>query len=197
MNAGALLQSQGWRGQGHTLHATDDSTGLAKPLLVSRKDNKLGIGSREHGASNDQWWLNAFDQQLKGLDTSRQGVVVQTVTQGQLNAAVASRGGKYKGAASLYASFVRGGMLEGTIRDEDSTDATTPEADEIPRKETKEERRARRDAKKLRKEEKAARKAAEAAALANGARETTEERRARKEAKRRKREERRQNADSG
>ncbi len=62
----ASLSSQGWRGHGHTLHATDDSTGLARPLLLARKDNRLGIGSKEHGATSDQWWLNAFDQQLKG-----------------------------------------------------------------------------------------------------------------------------------
>lgn len=211
MNAQSLLQSQGWRGHGHTLHATDDSTGLARPLLVSRKDNRLGVGKKEHSTS-DQWWLNAFDQQLKGLDTSKQGTVVQTVTQGSLNVFSAGRAGKYAGAGGLYASFVRGGMLEGTISThEDSTGAstpnttatttststTTPEAEDRPqRQETREERRARKESRRLRKAEKATRKAAEARTKADKAAdataETKEERRARKGAKRRRKEERRQ-----
>jgi len=207
MNASALLKSQGWRGHGHTLHTTDDSTGLAKPLLISRKDNKLGIGQKQHGGASDQWWLSALDEQLKGLDTSQRGVVVQTVTSGRLNAAVATGAGKYRGAASLYASFVRGGMLEGTIRPDESTDdaATTPEVDEErrpPPEETKEERRARREARRLRKAERAAQTATEtqevdSTRIRAAVAETEEERRARKEAKRRKREEKRRRAAAG
>lgn len=215
MDAAALLKAQGWRGKGFSLHPTDNSIGLAKPILLSRNTDGRGIGQKQHYTS-DQWWLHAFDQKLKGLDTSKKGVVVQSVTQGKLDAVASTQPkGKYTGASGLYASFVRGGMLEGTLELEsttaESTDATraTPEDSEasVSKRgktgETKAERRARRALKRLRKAEKAeaARKAAEKAAkkVLKRARKATEtkeerrarraERRARKEAKRRRREE--------
>ncbi|OBT52950.1 hypothetical protein VE04_06725, partial [Pseudogymnoascus sp. 24MN13] len=77
MNAHALLTSQGWRGSGHSLHAHSDSIGLARPLLVSQKQNTLGVGKKQHRTS-DMWWMNAFDKSLQGLDTSKEGQVVQT-----------------------------------------------------------------------------------------------------------------------
>jgi len=183
MNASAVLEAHGWRGRGHTLHATDDSTGLARPLLLPRKDNKLGLGKKPH-ATADQWWLMAFDQQLQGLDTSKKGLVVQTVTHGTLNAVAAGGGGKYQGAAGLYASFVRGGMLDGTITPKESM--ASEEEKQV--KETTEQRRARREAKRLKKKEKAAARQAEARDEGTESPpETKEERRARKEAKRKRR----------
>ncbi|KAK7408753.1 hypothetical protein QQX98_009051 [Neonectria punicea] len=168
MDAHALLSAQGWRGTGHSLHKTDDSIGLAKPLLLSRKDNTKGLGQKQHFTS-DQWWMNAFDEQLKGLDTSKKGKVVQTVTTGKLNT-IDKNLGKY----SVYTSFVRGGFLEGTlsrleIKDPSSTESSEDDsADQKPskkpsskpRNETKEERKARRDAKRKRKEERARARAA-------------------------------------
>lgn len=206
MDAAALLKSQGWRGKGFSLHPTNNNIGLAKPLLISRNTDGRGIGQKQHYTS-DQWWLNAFDQKLKGLDTSKKGTVVQSVTQGKLDVIASCQpNGKYTGASGLYASFVRGGMLEGTmeveIRRDESTDATPVSSDDSEdssskkrekRTETKAEKKARRAAKQLRKEEKAAkkaakakkaRKAAEKAAKevkrARKANETKEERRARK-----------------
>ncbi|KAK2003928.1 hypothetical protein LX36DRAFT_41773 [Colletotrichum falcatum] len=175
MDAHALLSAQGWRGKGHSLHATDDSIGLAKPLLLNRKDNTKGLGTKAHFTS-DTWWMNAFDEQLQGLDTSKKGQVTQTVTQGRLNQIEKVSGGKWM----LYASFVRGGFLEGTIQEserkakeevvvveEEHSGASTPESEETTtsseseaeaiskknkdkkeRGETKEEKRARRAAKK-------------------------------------------------
>lgn len=110
MDARAILASQGWRGAGHSLHAKDDAIGLAKPLLVSRKDNTKGLGTKQHFTS-DQWWMNAFDEQLRGLDTTHEGRVSQTVTTGQLNRLDRASLGKYH----LYSSFVPGGLLGGTI----------------------------------------------------------------------------------
>ncbi|KAL2261458.1 hypothetical protein VTK26DRAFT_4111 [Humicola hyalothermophila] len=207
MDAAALLKSQGWRGKGFSLHPTDNSIGLAKPLLISRNTDGRGIGQKQHYTS-DQWWLNAFDQKLKGLDTSKKGTVVQSVTQGKLDVISSCQpNGKYTGASGLYASFVRGGMLEGTIKVEvergESTDATPVSSDDSEdsssktqekRAESKAEKHARRAAKKLRKEEKAAKKAAEAKKArkaaekaakkdlkkARKANETKEERRARR-----------------
>ncbi|KAK3300202.1 uncharacterized protein B0H64DRAFT_9241 [Chaetomium fimeti] len=187
MDAAALLKAQGWRGKGFSLHPTDDAIGLAKPLLISRNTDGRGIGQKKHYTS-DQWWLHAFDQKLKGLDTSQKGSVVQSVTQGKLDAVARGQpNGKYTGASGLYASFVRGGLLDGTrekaveevvvVVAGESTDATpaTSSSDDSEavgrgsrrggkRDESKLERRARRAARRLRKADKAARKAAAAKA---------------------------------
>jgi len=180
MDAAALLKSQGWRGKGFSLHPTDNKVGLTNPLRISRNSDGRGIGQKVHYTS-DQWWLAAFDQKLKGLDTSQKGTVVQSVKTGRIDAVAPSTiTGKYTGAAGLYASFVRGEGLEGTIEslkrqneereeEESATDATaTPvssSGESVPdlgrqkkskdKKETKEERKARKEAKKTRKEEKA------------------------------------------
>ena len=171
MDAHALLSSQGWRGTGHSLHKTDDSIGLAKPLLLNRKDNTKGLGQKQHFTS-DQWWMNAFDEQLKGIDTSKKGKVIQTVTTGKLNV-IEKNLGKY----SVYSTFVRGGFLEGTIdrlnindssADSSETDSSNQKDSsksdkEKPRKETREEKRARKEAKRQRKEARAEKRAAKAA----------------------------------
>lgn len=165
MDAHALLQSQGWRGSGHSFHKTDDNIGLAKPILVSRKNNTLGVGRKNH-VTSDQWWLNALDEQLKNLDTSNKTSIVQTTTKStKLDSLLTSGAGKYSGANGLYAFFVSGGLLHGSLRDEEgeSTDAT-PEAEVTPaRKETKEEKRARREEKRRRKAAKLAKQNAAAA----------------------------------
>lgn len=158
MDAHALLKSQGWRGSGHSLHKTDDSIGLAKPILASRKNNTLGIGRKNH-VTSDQWWLNALDEQLKSLDTSNKTSIVQTKTNPtKLEGLLTHGAGKYTGANALYACFVSGGMLQGTIKTEpeaESTD-TTPEAEVRPaREETKEERKARREERRRKKAAKA------------------------------------------
>lgn len=161
MDASALLKSQGWRGSGHSLHKTDDSIGLAKPILVSRKNNTLGIGRKNH-VTSDQWWLNAFDEQLKSLDTSGKTSIVQTKENTKLAGLLTLGAGKYSGANALYACFVSGGLLQGTVKpntEGESTD-TTPEAEVAPpsRKETKAERRERKEAKRRRKTEREARR---------------------------------------
>jgi len=170
MNAHAILSAQGWRGHGHSLHKTNDSIGLSKPLLISRKDNTKGLGTAQH-FNADQWWLSAFDEQLKGLETSKKGGLKQTVTKGKLNTIETGTLGKY----SVYTSFVSGGFLDGTVdllkkQWEGSTSESTSEDDQSDkdgkskdkrekRTETKEERRARKEAKRKRREEKAARRA--------------------------------------
>ncbi|KAJ4297016.1 hypothetical protein N0V88_003932 [Collariella sp. IMI 366227] len=215
MDAAALLKSQGWRGKGFSLHPTNNTIGLSKPILVSRNTDGRGIGQKQHHTS-DQWWLNAFDEKLKGLDTSK-GTVVQAVTQGKLDVIASSQpNGKYTGTSGLYACFVRGGMLQGTVDDDvamnESTDATPATSDSDAsiskiekRGETKAERAVRKAMRRIRKAEKLARRAPEAKAARKAAKkelkktmkasETREERRARrverrarKEAKRRKRE---------
>ncbi|CAG8981526.1 hypothetical protein HYALB_00003099 [Hymenoscyphus albidus] len=171
MNAHALLTSQGWRGTGHSLHPTSDNTGLSRPLLVSRKDNTLGVGKKQHRTS-DMWWMNAFDSSLKSLDTSKEGQVVQTNTSGSLDM-VKKGGGKYVGTdvgKGLYACFVRGECLSGTIEEtkvEAVSEGAESEESERPKKrrkserageETKEERRARKIARRAARAEKTAAK---------------------------------------
>lgn len=149
MDAHALLTSQGWRGTGHSLHATSDDTGLRRPILVSQKKNVLGIGQKQHRTS-DMWWMNAFDKSLKGLDTSKDGAVVQTLTTGGLDM-VAKGGSKYVGKEGLYACFVRGEVLGGSLGDEETSSASDPGCKKgVKRKskETKEERRVRKEAKR-------------------------------------------------
>lgn len=169
MNAHALLSSQGWRGHGHSLHKTDDSIGLSKPLLLNRKSNTNGLGAANAHFNNDQWWLNAFDEQLKGLETGKKGELKQTVTTGKLNTLQMGALGKY----SVYTNFVSGGLLNGTIdllpksestststSDDESEGKKSKSKDSRKSKETKEERRARKEARRIRKEARAVRRAA-------------------------------------
>lgn len=124
-----LLKSQGWRGKGHTLHPTDNAIGLSNPLRISRNTDGRGIGGSTHYTS-DQWWLSAFDEKLKGLDTSKSGQVTQTTTQSKLDSVTANiGGGKYTGAGGLYASFVRGEGLAGSVAENaesEKSGASTP-----------------------------------------------------------------------
>jgi nucleolar protein TMA23 len=145
MNAHALLTSQGWRGSGHSLHPTSDQTGLSRPLLVSRKQNNLGVGKKQHKTS-DMWWMNAFDKSLKGLDTSTEGKVIQTVTNSGLDM-VAKGGSKFVGSEGLYACFVKGESLTGTITPEDQESRITAMIQQRS-DEMKEERRARKAARR-------------------------------------------------
>ncbi|KAI1631611.1 hypothetical protein F4809DRAFT_154713 [Biscogniauxia mediterranea] len=181
MNAHALLTSQGWRGKGHSLHPTNDDQGLTHHILIKRNDDGRGLGSKKEQQA-DAWWLNAFDQALKGIDT-RSGTMKQTLKGGALEKIAATKiGGKYTGIRGLYASFVKGGVMEGTVDDPQAALLTPPDSgagtptattasvasngDEINKAkkkatESKEERRARREAKRLRKAEKQARREAE------------------------------------
>ncbi|KAI1209170.1 uncharacterized protein F4807DRAFT_99020 [Annulohypoxylon truncatum] len=220
MNAHALLTAQGWRGTGHSLHPTSDDTGLKHHLLIKRNEEGRGLGSKKDH-KQEAWWLNAFDQALKGIDT-KSGTMKQTLRGGALEKITAKGAGKYTGTRGLYSSFVKGGMMEGTVGVSLVTGLPTPpesgvgtpvassanDADEDEKeggKETKEERKARREAKRLRKVEKQARKEAEERAARKvekkkakkaerqrvKAGETKEERRARRDARRKRKEEKR------
>ncbi|GAP85361.2 putative DNA-directed RNA polymerase ii subunit rpb1 protein [Rosellinia necatrix] len=221
MNAHALLTSQGWRGTGHSLHPTSDSTGLTHHILIKRNQDGSGLGSKKDH-KQEAWWLNAFDQALKGIDM-KSGTMKQTLKGGALEKITARKAAtKYTGARGLYTSFVRGGVLEGSANDPAAASlptppdsgvstplATGPGGESSGREETKEERRARRAAKKLKKAEKEAHKQAlkqaaekvekkkakkaerKASKEIIKATETKEERRTRRQARRRRKEKKR------
>lgn len=71
MNAYRHLQGLGWRGSGFSLDTTD--RGLKKPLLISRKSDSRGVGSKTPAARQaDHWWLTAYDSALSTLGDKNQ-----------------------------------------------------------------------------------------------------------------------------
>ncbi|KAK7550535.1 hypothetical protein IWX49DRAFT_479810, partial [Phyllosticta citricarpa] len=104
MDAASLLKRQGWRGLGHSLDKND--RGIARPLLITRRQEGRGLGSKKTAVA-DQWWMRAYDTGLKELGTGKQ-TELATVRQ---NA----------GRGTLYMSFVKGGLLPGTISPKSST----------------------------------------------------------------------------
>lgn len=120
MDASAYLSKQGWLGTGHSLHP--NGRGIKKPLLVSQKSNVLGIGKKEHDVHADRWWARAFDSSLKSLD-----VCIDKTTRGNGNVTarqfgaldmIKAGGAKWAGKGGLYAGFVRGATLGGTLTPE-------------------------------------------------------------------------------
>jgi len=106
------------------------------------------------------WWMNAYDEKLKGLKTTetKDGNVtlVQTVTSGKLDM-VAKGGSKYVGGkGGLYACFVKGEGLVGSMgmmeeQEKEVGDVVVEKSKKRKRGgevETKEERRARKAAKR-------------------------------------------------
>jgi nucleolar protein TMA23 len=124
MNARAYLQSQGWRGEGHTLHPTNDSVGIKKRISVSRKNQyeTKGLGSTQY--VQEQWWLNSLQEQLSGLEKTANGGVAKKKVKKDTKKSEAD------GKSQLYRMFVRGGMLEGSVglvTDEDDTSSAEDE----------------------------------------------------------------------
>lgn len=101
MDAAGILKSHGWRGTGHSLDTSN--RGLVKPLLVSHKQDLLGLGKKKNLVS-DQWWMRAFDESLRELGTGK------TTTLQQVGKTGIARGG-------LYGFFVKGETLGGTIHE--------------------------------------------------------------------------------
>lgn len=124
MDTAAYLANQGWRGDGHALHHS--GRGIVKPLLISQKQNVLGIGKKKHDAHADQWWLRAFDATLKGINCTKDEATgkAESVSLGagaQALQMVGTGGGKWVGQRGLYSKFVRGEGLHGTLNSEEET----------------------------------------------------------------------------
>ena len=122
MDTAAYLSRQGWRGDGHALHHS--GRGLTKPIRISQKTNVYGIGKKKHDAHADQWWARAFDDTLKGLNTTNDNITgkVDGINLGAGSQAlqmVGRAGAKWVGQSGLYRNFVRGESLSGTLTPEE------------------------------------------------------------------------------
>ncbi|KAI4205174.1 MAG: hypothetical protein LQ346_001507 [Caloplaca aetnensis] len=112
MDTTAYLTRQGWRGSGHALHPSGN--GIKRPLLLSKKNNTLGVGKKVHDAQADQWWSRAFDETLKSINGEK-----PAKSAGEAPDAAATRStfhaSKWSGSRGLYGRFVRGDGLKGTL----------------------------------------------------------------------------------
>jgi hypothetical protein len=71
MNAEAYLRKQGWQGSGHSLDST--GRGIKKPLLISHKQDQLGLGKKKAAhTTDDQWWMRAFDASLQSIGSGKE-----------------------------------------------------------------------------------------------------------------------------
>lgn len=118
MDTAAYLTNQGWRGEGHALYQS--GRGITRPILVSQKQNVLGLGKKKHDAHADQWWARAFDATLKGINSTKDGVRGKTEgislsASAQALQMVGKGGAKWVGQRGLYSNFVRGECLGGTL----------------------------------------------------------------------------------
>lgn len=137
MNAHAHLLSLGWAGPGHSLdsrpykqkghrglaydlksaesRSTNSGVGLVKPLLVSRRKDRFGIGKKAHEPSaGNEWWLKGFETALGNIGKSESERSSGIVTPVKSESAYA---GKHEG---LYEFFVKGQGMSGTIGEEDN-----------------------------------------------------------------------------
>lgn len=101
------------------------SRGLVRPLLVSQRKHRLGIGKRPHEpAAGNDWWLKGFERALGNIGrtgTPSDGEKAGTTTSGtstpESRGSVASAQA-YRGKhGGLYGFFVKGERMQGTIRD--------------------------------------------------------------------------------
>lgn len=140
MDAAAYLTNQGWRGDGHTLHHS--GRGITKPLHISQKANVLGVGRKQHDAHADQWWARAFDDTLKGLNTTKNEATGKTEgiafgSGAQALQMVGIGGAKWVGQGGLYSNFVRGKSLSGTLTPEEKDHRDTQSQSEAQGRRTR------------------------------------------------------------
>lgn len=119
MDASAYLCRQGWLGLGYSLHP--NGHGISRPILVSKKSNKFGVGLKQNDAQADQWWARVFDNKLESLQVATDESTVRFVPQKSDGEAPTSTSGPQIGARwgtarGLYEIFTKGEGLAGTLR---------------------------------------------------------------------------------
>lgn len=123
MNAHAYLLRYGWSGPGNPLNSKRTSThggglGLTKPILISRKPNTLGVGTKTTHDHTNQWWLRGFEAALKGVGDNGSTTEDPAATSNTTNDRD-RRDTKHE----LYRYFVSGGILAGTLEVKEATGA--------------------------------------------------------------------------
>ncbi|KAL8762986.1 MAG: hypothetical protein Q9184_001136 [Pyrenodesmia sp. 2 TL-2023] len=113
MDTTAYLTRQGWRGTGHALHPSGN--GIKKPVLLSKKNNLLGVGKGTHDAQADQWWSRAFDETLRSINGDGPAKKATEAPDAAAATRSAFYASKWNGSGGLYGNFVRGNGLKGTL----------------------------------------------------------------------------------
>lgn len=132
MDARAHLLALGWAGPGYSLdfrpHKQQGHRGLAydpkqvrtagsgliKPLLISQKHDRSGIGRKAHEpAAGREWWLKDFETALSNIAKSD--------SERTSGAATPEPPLRTEKASELYAYFVKGQSLQGTLKPSDRT----------------------------------------------------------------------------
>lgn len=126
MDAHAHLLSLGWAGPGHALDskpykqkghrglaydpskASNTGNGLVKPLLISQRQGRLGIGKKAHEPqAGNEWWLKGFESALGNIGKSE-----SERSSGASTPVPNYSGRKHSG---LYSFFIKGQEMAGTI----------------------------------------------------------------------------------
>ena len=117
MDAGAYLQRHGWRGSGTPLGQS--GRGITKPLLVSQKQNVLGVGATTKATQWDQWWSTSLDSSLQKLQVARKKAENPNADSNEQKRKPASEpphpAPAQVGQKGLYGGFVKGPGLGGTF----------------------------------------------------------------------------------
>ncbi|EXJ68619.1 uncharacterized protein A1O5_08413 [Cladophialophora psammophila CBS 110553] len=137
MDAHAHLLSLGWAGPGHSLDSRpykqkghrglaydpakvgNNGVGLVKPLLISQRKGRFGIGKKAHEPqAGNQWWLKGFESALGNIGKSESERSSGTATPVAHDYVAGKHGG-------LYSFFVKGQEMEGTIGRVDDTNRSS------------------------------------------------------------------------
>ncbi|KAH8698818.1 hypothetical protein BGW36DRAFT_376790 [Talaromyces proteolyticus] len=128
MDAQAYLIRHGWTGPGNPLNpnrrpGTHGGLGLTRPLLISRRENKVGIGKKSNKDPTNQWWLRGFEEALRGV--GQDGVATSAGSEGN---------SLTRNGSELYKFFVRGEVIPGTLEGVGERLATEVAAEEPEKK---------------------------------------------------------------
>ncbi|KAL2419605.1 hypothetical protein ABEF95_006531 [Exophiala dermatitidis] len=135
MDAQAHLLSLGWAGPGHSLDSRpykqkghrglaydpakvgNNGNGLVKPLLISQRKGRLGIGKKAHEPqAGNQWWLKGFESALGNIGKS------ESERSSGASTPVAQQHPQSGKHGWLYSFFVKGQDMQGTIGRLDDVD---------------------------------------------------------------------------